>query len=641
MQKDRHPPKPANQLLALKMIVEKTAALTGVDYFKELVKNLAEMLDVYGVWIATPDQSSLHLDALAFWLNGEFVDSYFYKIEGTPCEMVFQAPSVFHVPTRVVELFPRDPDLKPLGAVSYMGVALKDKKGRTLGHLAALDNKPMPELPDFFALFNIFANRAAAELERLQYESTLAESASKLKQLVRHAFDAILEIDESLAIIQANPAAQKLFAIPHLAGQAKLPELLSADGLHKIKRSIQFLNQPSSAENPAHWIPGHLECLGPDRAPFPSDATISKLPAHNESPRYILFIRDVRERLQAEEKIKTLRREADAWRQEAQHQHGQEPKAIVGNSPKIRSALRTAAQIAPTDSTVLIQGETGTGKELFAKAIHDQSPRRDKPLITVNCAAMPLELMESEFFGHVKGAFTGALSDREGRFVMADGSTLFLDEAGEMPLSLQAKLLRALQEGEIQAVGSSKTIRVDVRIIAATNRDLKEEVAAGRFREDLYYRLNVLPIQIPPLRERDTDIIELAEVFIARYAQKYQRAIEPLSEACQSRMRSYPWPGNVRELQNVIERAVITARAGKMNILQILTPPADAGPAVVAEGKNTVLTFEQMRQVEKENIGKALELTGGKISGQKGAAALLGIPATTLASKIKTLGIIS
>lgn len=204
--------KPANALITLKMIVEKTAPLTGVDFFRELVRNLAQMLNVYGVWIAVPDEDFRHLDAVAFWLNDDFVDRYYYKIEGTPCEMVFQSQSVFHVPKRVVELFPKDPDLKPLGAVSYMGVTLKDKKGKHLGHLAVLDNKPMPELPDFFALLNIFATRAAAELERLQYENTLAENEYRLSQLVSNAFDAILEIDDSLIIQQTNPAAQRLFS---------------------------------------------------------------------------------------------------------------------------------------------------------------------------------------------------------------------------------------------------------------------------------------------------------------------------------------------------------------------------------------------------------------------------------------------
>lgn len=627
--------KPANALITLKMIVEKTAALTGVAFFRELVKSLAEMLDVYGVWIAVPDEDFQHLDAVAFWLNGDFVDRYYYKIEGTPCEMVFQSKSVFHVPKRVVELFPKDPDLEPLGAVSYMGVTLKDKKGKHLGHLAVLDNKPMPELPDFFALLNIFATRAAAELERLQYERTLAENEYRLSQLVGNAFDAILELDESLTVQRANPAARKLFAKNDADLTAKnLHALLTETGRQKIDHATQFLTQNPMQES-AHWIPGYLECIRPDDQPFPADATISRVEAGGKT-HYILFLRNAADKLQAEARIKTLSREVDLWRREAQPPPGE--GKIVGESPPIRQALQVIAQIAPTDSTVLIQGETGTGKELFAKAIHCQSRRKDKPLITVNCAALPRELMESEFFGHVKGAFTGATADREGRFVMADQSTLFLDEVGEMPLSLQAKLLRALQEGEIQPVGSSKTIKVDVRIVAATNRNLKEEVAAGRFREDLYYRLNVLPIHIPPLRERGEDILRLANVFIDRYARKYNRSLAPLTDACRSRLRGYPWPGNVRELQNVIERAVITARNSKMDILQILIPPADS-PAAAPAADPEILTIEQFRQLEKENILRALQIAGGKVSGRDGAAALLGMPATTLASKIKALDI--
>src|SRR6266576_5673896 len=234
---------------------------------------------------------------------------------------------------------------------------------------------------------------------------------------------------------------------------------------------------------------------------------------------------------------------------------------IVGNSPALLVALRKVEQVAPTDSTVLIYGETGTGKELIARAIHDRSARKDHPLVKVNCSAISAGLVESELFGHVKGAFTGALERRIGRFELADGGTIFLDEIGELPLETQVKLLRVLQEKEFEPVGSSQPVRVDVRVIAATNRDLQEAVSAGSFRSDLYYRLNVFPLEVPPLRERRSDIPQLAMFFLSRYSRNLGKRMDGISAATTERLKCYFWPGNIRELQNVIERALILSHS--------------------------------------------------------------------------------
>jgi formate hydrogenlyase transcriptional activator len=304
--------------------------------------------------------------------------------------------------------------------------------------------------------------------------------------------------------------------------------------------------------------------------------------------------------------------------------------------------------VAPAPTTVLILGETGTGKELVARAIHDKSPRRDRPLVKVNCSAISAGLVESELFGHVRGAFTGALGARVGRFEVADGGTIFLDEIGDLPLETQVKLLRVLQEREIEPVGSSQTRKVDVRVIAATNRDLEQEVAAGRFRADLYFRLNVFPIAIPPLREREGDVPLLAYYFADRFARELGRRVERIAPEALERLVAYPWPGNVRELSNVIERTVVLARGPCLEVAGELlpgapgalasspgAPRAEAAPAA-PEPRAPGQTLEE---IERRHVRDTLERTGWVIEGERGAAASLGLSASTLRSRMKKLGV--
>jgi transcriptional regulator with GAF, ATPase, and Fis domain len=324
---------------------------------------------------------------------------------------------------------------------------------------------------------------------------------------------------------------------------------------------------------------------------------------------------------------------------------------IVGHSTALAGILEQVELVAPTDASVLIFGESGTGKELVARAIHDRSRRKSRPLIKVNCASVPKELFESEFFGHVRGSFTGAVKDRVGRFQLADRGSLFLDEVGEIPLDLQAKLLRVLQEGEFERVGDEETRRVDVRVIAATNRNLSKEVEERRFREDLYYRLSVFPIVVPPLRERKDDIPLLTIHFVRNGARRMRLPEPRLTEEDLRILTAYDWPGNIRELQHVIERAVILgrgrtlrldlpARASAATADSVAAFPvgsATAGPK--AEEEPAVMTAEQLRLMEITNYRNALKRAGGRIYGAYGAAALLGIPPTTLASRLKALGI--
>lgn len=313
---------------------------------------------------------------------------------------------------------------------------------------------------------------------------------------------------------------------------------------------------------------------------------------------------------------------------------------LIGQSAALDAVTRQIDLVAPTESAVLILGESGTGKELVAREIHRRSKRSGRSLIKVNCAAVPRELYESEFFGHAKGAFTGALRDRVGRFELAEGGTLFLDEVGEIPLELQAKLLRVLQEGELERVGEERTRRVNVRLMAATNRDLRSESEAGRFRQDLFYRLSVFPIELPPLRKRKEDIPLLTEHFLQIASRKIGRSAPPLTLAAVQRLQQYDWPGNVRELQHVVERAIITSTKGQLNIeLPSLSKPSRSIESAVAV-EPAVRTDAQIRKIEADNIRAALKAANGKVSGPRGAAEMLGLKPTTLASRIKALGVV-
>ena len=364
----------------------------------------------------------------------------------------------------------------------------------------------------------------------------------------------------------------------------------------------------------------------------------------------VIVFRDVSQRREADERLHAALAEVDRLRErlELENAYLQEeirieanPRGIIGQSEAIQKTLRQVKLVAPTTAAVMITGESGTGKELIARAIHEASHRRDRPLIRVNCAAVPRELFESEFFGHVRGAFTGAVRDRIGRFELADGGTLFLDEVGEIPLELQGKLLRVLQEGNFERVGEERTRTVDVRVIAATNRDLKLEVQRGRFREDLYFRLNVFPVESVPLRDRREDIPLLAQHFLTSESKELKSDLR-LSEGDARRLSRYDWPGNVRELQNVIERAAILAQDGRLRIdLPDVPGPHSASGSgrQKAESRPAIMTSAELRDQERGNIVAALEACNGKVFGRSGAAEMLDIKPTTLASRIKALGI--
>lgn len=341
--------------------------------------------------------------------------------------------------------------------------------------------------------------------------------------------------------------------------------------------------------------------------------------------------------------VHALRRQLEKENEYLQEEvlHGESFGGMIGQSAALQAIVRQIDLVAPTDTSVLIQGESGVGKELVAREIHQRSRRAERPLIKVNCAAVPHDLFESEFFGHARGAFTGALRDRAGRFELAQGGTLFLDEIGEIPLELQSKLLRILQEGELERVGEERTRKIDVRIIAATNRDLEAEVDSNRFRADLYYRLSVFPIDVAPLRRRNEDIPILASHFLSRIARRLGRPVPALTLVQAQQLQRYDWPGNVRELQHVLERALITSPRGRLR-LPALKPKSEVSTNDLTSSVNAderLMTANDLRLLEIENLRRALRMSEGRIYGAGGAAALLGMKPTTLSSRIRALGL--
>lgn len=462
---------------------------------------------------------------------------------------------------------------------------------------------------------------------------------------IDQATDAIIWNDSKARIHRANQAACKLLGYSQ-------EELLSL--------TIQDINPNSNKQT---WARFWEEIKGKKTISFEEqhrkkDGTPALMEVKAnfiqfEGQEYVVgFSRDISERKRIEqerscafEEIQRLRKQLELENEYLIEEVSQLQSYgdIVGQSPALLTILKQIDMVAPTDASVLIGGESGTGKELIAHEIHGRSERSHRPMIRVNCASIPRELYESEFFGHVKGAFTGAVKDRAGRFELAHEGTLFLDEVGEIPLELQSKLLRVLQEGTYERVGDEKTQQVDVRIVAATNQDLKRAVEQGRFREDLFYRLNVFPIEVPPLRKRTDDIPLLAGHFLTLAAKRFHASQPKLSKANVLQLQNYEWPGNVRELQNVLERAVITSQKGT---LQLDLPvgkgkrknnPLPGDTSILNDGK--IFTEAEMKQREQENLLAALEQTRWKIFGPGGTAELLEMKPTTLISRMKKLGL--
>ena len=479
----------------------------------------------------------------------------------------------------------------------------------------------------------VFANA----LMRKRHEESLMQAEAKYRTVADFTYDweYWAEADDSLAYV--SPSCERISGYPprdFKAAPSLLKEIIVADDRDIWDRhyydsrealkpcEVQFRIRRRDGE--VRWIEhncqpvtdgqGHLKGFRAGNR----DITHRKLAELDLRKAYI-EIELLKDQLEAETAY---------LQEEIKLEHNFEN--IVGQSAALKYVLYKVEQVAATDSTVLVLGESGTGKELIARAIHSNSPRSGRPLVKVNCATLPAHLIESELFGHERGAFTGAQSRQMGRFEVADGTTLFLDEIGELPLELQTKLLRVLQEGEFERLGSTQTIKVDVRVIAATNRDLEEEVRSGRFREDLFYRLNVFPMTVPPLRQRTEDIPLLAQYFVERASKRLGKGIDQIPESVVQKLQSYAWPGNIRELENVIERAVINSSGPKLRLADEL-----AGPS--RNPKPSPL--KSLQAIEKDHILRVLQFTSWRIDGPKGAALILDLNPSTLRSRMRKLGI--
>jgi PAS domain S-box-containing protein len=615
-----------DDLSALHAIVEGTARGTGQEFFQSLVRHLAAAIDVPYAVVAEFADVNTRVRTVAFWARDHIAPNMEYDLARTPCDAVARGGFVHH-PTGVSTIFPHATPLVSLGIDSYMGVPFLDGDGKVLGHLAVFDRRPMPPEPRRLFIFRIFAARTTAELERLRAEKFLRESEHRYRDLYQEAPVGYLSVDVQGRITSVNHRATQM--IGYSADEMTDRSIFDffADtaagkgGASEMLRRFQAGDEASGLE---------VEMGRRDGRPLWISLWIKPIRGAEgkvHASRSIWV--DITDRVLAEAERARLHQQNIYLQDEIKATHNFEE--IVGQSRALTAVLEDVRRVAPTDASVLITGESGTGKELIARAIHSVSKRRDKPFIKVNCAALPTSLMESELFGHEKGAFTGAIAKRIGRFELADGGTIFLDEIGEVPAEAQAKLLQVLQERQFERVGGHAPMRVDVRVIAATNRDLQKAIQEKTFREDLYYRLNVFPIHLPPLRERPEDLSLLVHFLVDRFMRRIGKRINSINGETMERLHAYRWPGNIRELENVLERAVILSSG---DVLEI-------DPAILATPSSTPVAKDRasLETVERDHIIAVLRETRWVIDGPRGAAKILGLHPNTLRNRLKKLGI--
>lgn len=623
----------ANDFEALRAITEGTAGVTGEEFFRTLVERLATAIGMHHAFVSefTPPQK---IRTVAFWSDGKLIPNIEYDLPGTPCQEVIDGGFCFY-PSGLQKKYP---ETEP-GIESYLGVPLTARDGRILGHLCALDEAPLPDDPRRLSMFRIFAARAAAELDRLRLEQQLRDNEKRLIDLFDEAPIAYVHEGLDSRFIRANRAALRILGVkpeevPHTYGASLVPD--TPDAQKRLRAAFESIGRGTDTSGVV------LELRRKDNGKPIWMQWWSK-PDPSGTYTRTMFI-DITERVLLEQEQAKLKAQNTYLQEELKSVHNFEE--IVGASSGLVKVLGKVQRVAATDATVMITGESGTGKELIARAIHSASARADKPFIKINCAALPTSLVESELFGHERGAFSGAIQRRIGRFELANTGTIFLDEIGEVPMDVQVKLLRVLQEREFERIGGNQTIKTDVRVIAATNRDLHKSIRDGEFRADLYYRLNVFPVELPPLRERIDDIPLLTHFFIQKYAPRVGRRIESIDSESMQRLTCYTWPGNIRELENIIERALILNNSGVLHIDTDVLPTHVISTALASNRVELDPVPElakpagsDLDSIQREHILTMLNDTNWVIEGARGAASRLGLKPGTLRHRMKKLGI--
>jgi formate hydrogenlyase transcriptional activator len=652
----------------LRIISEGTASVVGGDFFKSLAYFIIMSTGMrYAIVTECANLAKTRVRTLVYIERDNFLDNFEYDLTGTPCEIVMRGEDYF-CSADLDTLFPREHGVK-----SYFAVPIYLSSGEVIGHIAIFDTIPMTISPQKLNVLKIFASRAGAEIERKRQDEVIRDNMARYKSIFEGSpiglgeedlseikkyveeiklkykkgiadifHDNPAEIDECyrrLRRLNANRAQLQLFevAIPdeyfdYLATRFQPAQF--KDVIITFDRGERIFEREIEIKT----VKGTKRFLKAKRAVMPG--------SEKDWAKTILTCVDITEQKNAQEElrvalaeVKDLKEKLEAENIYLQHEIKLEHnfEEIVSQSSLFRKVLEKVQLVANTDATVLILGESGTGKELIARAIHSISKRSSRPLVKVNCAALPASLIESELFGHEKGAFTGAFAQKIGRFELADGGTIFLDEIGEMPLEIQAKLLRVLQEGEFERVGSSKTQKVDVRVIAATNRDLESSVKNKEFRADLFYRLNVFPIISPPLRERREDIPILVNHFCRKYGTKLGKKITSVSKEVLDTLMNYAWPGNIRELENVVERGLIISPGSVLESGEWLPviKSKNEQPQEVREH----LSAKSLDDIEREHIVEVMKSTNWKVRGENGAAKILNLNPTTLEARMKKLGI--
>ena len=618
----------------LRTVSEATSGLTGEDFLVELARHITITLKMrYALITECANEEKTRLRTLCYVDGEKILDNIEYDTAGIPCEIIMTGKEFFMA--RNVQLnYPKES-----GIESAVGVPIySSKSGEIIGHILALDPQPVTTEKNQTSILKIFAARIGAEMERMKAEEKLKIANAELQVLLKESDQRYRDLFEEAPIayvhegldskfIKANRAALRILGVrpdevPYTYGKSLAPN--TPDAQRRLKEAFDSIGRGTDTSGVV------LELRRKDNGKPIWIQWWSNPDAGGQFTR-TMFV-DITDKVLMEQEQARLQAQNKYLQEEIKLTYNFEE--IISKSNNFQKVLQQIEQVASTDATVLILGESGTGKELIARAVHNVSNRSKRPLVKVNCATLPANLIESELFGHEKGAFTGAMERKIGRFELADGGSIFLDEIGELPVELQAKLLRVLQEGEFERLGNPKTMKVNVRVIAATNRNLQQAIEKKEFREDLYYRLNVFPIICPPLRKRKEDIPLLIKHFCQKHEGKIGKKVTNVPADVIDALMAYDWPGNIRELENIIERAMILSRDGSLEYGDwIPTEKMDE------TGNGTSTTTARLEDIEKEHIIEILKKTGWKVSGEKGAAKILGLNATTLEARMKKLGI--